>query len=55
MIEAALGDRAAARRDLAEALRLNPHFSWLQAPRARAALAALGGGRLADGRSGGAR
>jgi tetratricopeptide (TPR) repeat protein len=55
MIEAALGERAAARRDLAGALRLNPHFSWLQAPRARATLAALGGGRPADGRSGGAR
>jgi tetratricopeptide (TPR) repeat protein len=45
MIELALGDRAAARRNLAEALRLNPHFSWLQAPRARTALAALGGVR----------
>jgi tetratricopeptide (TPR) repeat protein len=45
MIELALGDRPGARRDLAEALRLNPHFSWLQAPRARATLAALGGAR----------
>jgi tetratricopeptide (TPR) repeat protein len=45
MIELELGDRAGARRDLAEALRLNPRFSWLQAPRARAALATLGGAR----------
>jgi tetratricopeptide (TPR) repeat protein len=45
MIELVLGDRAAARAGLSEALRLNPYFSWLQAPRARAALAALGGAR----------
>ena len=44
MIERALGRRAAARADLSEALRLNPHFSSLWAPRARAALAGLGGG-----------
>ncbi|QXJ19524.1 hypothetical protein AGRA3207_000076 [Actinomadura graeca] len=43
MIERSLGRRADARRDLAEALRLNPHFSPLHAPRARAALADLGG------------
>jgi tetratricopeptide (TPR) repeat protein len=34
-IEAALGDRAAARRDLAQALTVNPQFSILQAPVAR--------------------
>jgi tetratricopeptide (TPR) repeat protein len=45
VIEAGVGDRAGARRDLAEALRLNPHFSTLQAPKAVAALAALGGAR----------
>jgi tetratricopeptide (TPR) repeat protein len=44
-IEAALGDRGAARRDLSEALRLNPHFSPLHAPRAQAALRRLGGAR----------
>ncbi|GAA4621514.1 tetratricopeptide repeat protein [Actinoallomurus vinaceus] len=41
MIEKALGRRADARRDLAAALHLNPWFSPLQAPRARAALEAL--------------
>ncbi|MCX4549190.1 tetratricopeptide repeat protein [Streptomyces sp. NBC_01387] len=41
LIEKALGDRAAARDDLAEALTINPHFSPLYAPKARAALAAL--------------
>jgi tetratricopeptide (TPR) repeat protein len=45
MIEAAVGDRAAARRDLAEALRLNAHFSPLAAPLARTALRQLGGAR----------
>ncbi|MFB4317108.1 hypothetical protein [Actinomadura sp. 21ATH] len=44
MIEKALGRDAAARRDLAAALRLDPGFSVLHAPRARAALAELGGG-----------
>lgn len=39
MIRAALGERGAARADLTEALRLNPRFSVLQAPVARAALA----------------
>jgi tetratricopeptide (TPR) repeat protein len=43
MIERSLGLRAEARRSLAAALDLNPHFSPLLAPRARAALAALGG------------
>jgi len=43
MIESALGERAAARADLAQALRTNPHFSPLQAPVARRALAQLGG------------
>jgi tetratricopeptide (TPR) repeat protein len=41
MIEKALGRRADARRSLAAALRLNPRFSPLQAPRARAALTDL--------------
>jgi hypothetical protein len=45
MIEKALGRTADARRDLTAALRLNPHFSALHAPLARAALAALGGAR----------
>jgi hypothetical protein len=43
MIEQALGLRAAARRSLSAALNLNPSFSPLLAPRARAALAALAG------------
>jgi tetratricopeptide (TPR) repeat protein len=38
-IEAALGDRAAARRDLSRALAVNPRFSILQAPVARRLLA----------------
>jgi len=42
MIEKSLGMREEARRDLAEALRINPHFSFLQAPTARTALAELG-------------
>ncbi|WP_196279036.1 tetratricopeptide repeat protein [Catellatospora vulcania] len=42
MIELALGDRAAARRDLARALRLNPHFSPVDAPAAARALASAG-------------
>ena len=41
MIEKALGDRRSARADLARALALNPSFSALQAPRARAALQQL--------------
>lgn len=41
MIEKALGRRADARRSLAAALRLNPHFSPLWSPRAKAALEAL--------------
>jgi tetratricopeptide (TPR) repeat protein len=45
MIELGLGDRRAARRDLDRALRINPHFSRLHAPRAAAALASLGGTR----------
>jgi tetratricopeptide (TPR) repeat protein len=43
MIELALGDRSAARASLSSALATNPHFSVLHAPRARAALAELGG------------
>jgi tetratricopeptide (TPR) repeat protein len=43
MIEKALGLRADARHSLAAALDLNPHFSPLLVPRARAALAAVGG------------
>lgn len=42
MIELALGDRAAARRDLARALQLNPHFSPVDAPAAARALASAG-------------
>lgn len=42
MIELALGDRAAARRDLGRALRLNPHFSPVDAPAAARALASAG-------------
>ncbi|WP_329492889.1 tetratricopeptide repeat protein [Kitasatospora herbaricolor] len=42
-IERALGQPDAAREHLAEALRLDPHFSPLLAPQARSALAALGG------------
>ena len=38
VIEHALGDTAAARTDLRQALAINPHFSPLLAPRARAAL-----------------
>jgi len=41
MIYLALGDRAAARTELARALAVNPHFSPLDAPTARRALAAL--------------
>jgi tetratricopeptide (TPR) repeat protein len=43
MIERALGLRAEARHSLAAALDLNPRFSPLLVPRARAALAAVGG------------
>ncbi|MFJ8468704.1 tetratricopeptide repeat protein [Streptomyces swartbergensis] len=42
MIERELERYGAARRHLAEALRINPHFSPLHAPAARAALEALG-------------
>jgi tetratricopeptide (TPR) repeat protein len=42
-IERALGRTEAARTDLAEALSNDPYFSPLLAPKARAALAALGG------------
>ena len=38
-IEASLGMRAAAKRDLSEALSINPHFSVLYEPRARRLLA----------------
>jgi tetratricopeptide (TPR) repeat protein len=41
VIEAAVGDRAAARRDLRAALTLNPSFNPLQAPAARALLRSL--------------
>src|SRR5262249_15207930 len=45
-IEASLGMSGGARRDLAEALRVNPHFSVLYAPLARHLLAEVsrGGG-----------
>lgn len=42
MIERELERYGAARRRLAEALRINPHFSPLHVPAARAALEALG-------------
>ncbi|WP_033308170.1 tetratricopeptide repeat protein [Streptomyces iakyrus] len=42
MIEQELNRHGAARRHLTEALRINPHFSPLHAPTARAALEALG-------------
>jgi tetratricopeptide (TPR) repeat protein len=41
VIEAALGDRAAATTDLRTALAINPHFSVLQAPMARRLLASV--------------
>jgi tetratricopeptide (TPR) repeat protein len=41
MIELSLGDRAAARQDLARALGTNPHFSPVDGPLARAALTGL--------------
>jgi tetratricopeptide (TPR) repeat protein len=43
LIEESLGNATAARSDLLQALRINPFFSPLQAPVARAALARLGG------------
>jgi tetratricopeptide (TPR) repeat protein len=43
MIELSLGQRAAARRDLTLALKINPHFSFTQAPKAVTALGTLGG------------
>ncbi len=43
MIEKSLGQRSVARADLTAALRINPYFSYLQAPIARRTLAALGG------------
>jgi tetratricopeptide (TPR) repeat protein len=43
MIERALGRAASARRDLADALRINPHFSILWSAKAVRYLAALGG------------
>ena len=45
MIELSLGQRGAARRDLTRALKINPHFSLAQAPKAVAALGSLGGPR----------
>lgn len=41
MIHQAMGDRAAARQDLARALAINPHFSTLHAPAANEVLAGL--------------
>jgi tetratricopeptide (TPR) repeat protein len=43
MIEKSLARAADARRDLAAALRMNPHFSALHAPLAKATLTSLGG------------
>lgn len=48
MIERALGMDGSARRHLEEALRINPYFSPLRAPAARAALAELGEPSLKD-------
>jgi tetratricopeptide (TPR) repeat protein len=45
MIELGLGNRPAARTELARALKLNPHFSFTQAPLAVATLATLEGSR----------
>ncbi|MEU6606863.1 tetratricopeptide repeat protein [Streptomyces shenzhenensis] len=42
MIERALGDNSSARRHLAEALQINPHFSPTRAAEARTALRSLG-------------
>ena len=43
IIEQSLGMKAQARASLTSALAINPHFSPLQAPKAKAALAGLGG------------
>ncbi|GAB3277385.1 tetratricopeptide repeat protein [Kineosporia babensis] len=43
MIELALGNRSDARRHLARALEINPHFSLVQAPKAKSALNSLKG------------
>ncbi|GAA3737397.1 hypothetical protein GCM10023082_38270 [Streptomyces tremellae] len=51
-IERALGMAAEARRHLDEALRTNPYFSPLLAPRAREALGALGGSTATGGVAG---
>ncbi|MEU0056562.1 tetratricopeptide repeat protein [Streptomyces sp. NPDC006334] len=48
MIERSLGRQGAARRHLTEALRINPYFSPLHAPAARAALTALGEPSMED-------
>ncbi|MBA3488834.1 MAG: tetratricopeptide repeat protein [Longispora sp.] len=45
VIEAAVGERDAARTNLETALAINPHFSTMHAPKAKAALANLGGAR----------
>lgn len=45
IIEKSLGQRTAAIASLKQALKINPHFSPLQAPQAKKALAALEGGR----------
>lgn len=45
MIELSLGRRDAARGHLSDALRINPHFDRVQAPKATAALNSLGGPR----------
>src|SRR5207247_4495331 len=43
MIEKALGDLGAARKDLREALAINPHFSIQYSPLAERTVARLGG------------
>jgi hypothetical protein len=44
MVAAAQGDRARARSLLSTALTISPRFDPIQAPRARAMLATVGGG-----------
>ena len=45
MIELGLGNRSAAERYLTQALDINPHFSLVQAPKAKSALKSLKGSR----------
>jgi tetratricopeptide (TPR) repeat protein len=52
-IEAAAGQKDAARKDLAVALAITPHFSVAEAPKARTLLASLGAAVPASGSAGG--